>query len=103
MELKQKATIKEIWFGSHLHLQCIKIDHGLRLWWVNSFNPNTYMLEVYNTSIKLFPIDIELIKWLRARGLKIDMNKYVSNKNDLCEKYSDKKRAIVINDVRKSN
>ena len=28
---------------------------------------------------------------LRARGLKIDMNKDVSNKNDLCKKYCDKK------------
>ena len=28
---------------------------------------------------------------LRAKGLKIDIKKYVSNKNDLCKKYCDKK------------
>ena len=41
---------------------------------------------------------------LRARGLKIDMNKDVSNKNDLCKKNSViKKKAIAFSDVRKSN
>ena len=38
------------------------------------------------------PFDVEFIMGLRAKGLKIDMNKDVSNKNDLCKKkYCDKK------------
>ena len=49
------------------------------------------MLELYNTCIKLSSIDVEFIMGLRARGLKIDMNKDVSNKNDLCKKYCHKK------------
>ena len=49
------------------------------------------MLELYNTCIKLSSIDVEFIIGLRARGLKIDMNKDVSNKNDLCKKYCHKK------------
>ena len=62
------------------------------------------MLEVYNTCIKLSLIDAEFIMGLRARGLKINMNKDVINKNDLCKKkFCDKKRAITISDVRKSN
>ena len=64
---------------------------------------NTYMLELCTTCIKLSSIDVELIMGLRARWLKIDMNKDVSNKNDLCKKYCDKKRVIVISHVRKSN
>ena len=49
------------------------------------------MLELYNTCIKLSSIDVELIMGLRARGLKIDMNKDVRNKNDLSKNYCDKK------------
>ena len=49
------------------------------------------MLEVYNTCIKLSSFDVEFIMGLRARGLKIGMNKYVSHNNDLCKKYCDKK------------
>ena len=49
------------------------------------------MLEVYNTCIELSPIDVEFIMGLRARGLKIDMNKDVINNNNLCKKYYDKK------------
>ena len=39
------------------------------------------------------PIDVEFIMGLKARALKIDINKDVSNKNDLCKKniYFDKK------------
>ena len=44
------------------------------------------MLEVYNTCIKLSLIDAEFIMGLRARGLKIGMNKDVSHKNDLYRK-----------------
>ena len=49
------------------------------------------MLELYNTCIKLSSIDVEFIMGLKAKGLKIDMNKDVSHKNDLCKKYCDKK------------
>ena len=49
------------------------------------------MLEVYNTCIKLSPIDVEFIMRLRARGLKIDMNKDVINNNNLCKNYYDNK------------
>ena len=91
LELKQKTAIEEIGFGSLLQFRYRKIDHGLCLWLINSFNPNTCMLELYNTCIKLSSIDVEFIIGLRARGLKIDMNKDVSNKNDLCKKYCDKK------------
>ena len=49
------------------------------------------MLELYNTCIKLSSIDVEFIIGLRARGLKIGMNKDVSHRNDLCKKYCDKK------------
>ncbi|XP_059598878.1 uncharacterized protein LOC109121391 isoform X2 [Vitis vinifera] len=91
LEPKQKAAIEEIGFGSLLQLRCRKIDHGLCLWLINSFNPNTYMLQLYNTCIKLSPIDVEFIMGLRARGLKIGMNKDVGHKNDLCKKYCDKK------------
>ena len=86
LEPKQKAVIEEIGFGSLLQLRCRKIDHGLCLWLINSFNLNTYMLELYNTWIKLSSTDVEFVMGLRARGLKIDMNKDVSNKNDLCKK-----------------
>ena len=78
--------IEEMGFGSLLQLRCRKIDHELCLWLINSFNPNTYMLELYNTCIKLSYIDVEFIMGLRARGLKIDMNKDVNHKNDLCKK-----------------
>ena len=61
------------------------------------------MLEVYNTCIKLSPFDVEFIMGLRAKGLKIDMNKDVSNKNDLCKKNIVIKRVIAISDVKKSN
>ena len=44
------------------------------------------MLELYNTCIQLSSIDVEFIIRLRTRWLKIDMNKDVSNKNDLCKK-----------------
>ena len=91
LEPKQKVVIEEIGFGSLLQLRCRKIDHGLCFWLINSFNPNTYMLELYNTCIQLSSIDVEFIKRLRTRWLKIDMNKDVSNKNDLCKKYCDKK------------
>ena len=91
LEPKQKAPIEEKRFGSLLQLRCRKIDHGLCFWLINSFNPNTYMLELYNTCIKLSSIDVEFIMGLRARGLKIDINKDVSDKNDLCKKYCDKK------------
>ena len=86
LEPKQKAAIGEIGFGSLLQLRCRKIDHGLCLCLINNFNPNTYMLELYNTCIKLSSIDVEFIMGLRARGLRIDMNKDVSHKNDLCIK-----------------
>ena len=86
LEPKQRAIIEEIGFGSLLQLRCRKIDHGLCLWLINSFNPNTYMLELYNTCIKLSSTDVEFIVGLRARGLKIGMNKDVSHKNDLCKK-----------------
>ena len=49
LEPKQRAVIEEIRFGSLLQLRCRKIDHGLCLWLINSFNLNTYMLELYNT------------------------------------------------------
>ena len=49
------------------------------------------MLQLYNTCIKLSPIDVEFIMGLRARGFKIGMNKDVGHKNDLCKKYCDKK------------
>ena len=61
------------------------------------------MLKVYNTCIKLSPIDVKFIIGLKAKGLKIDMNKYISNKNDLCNKYYNKKMIVVINYIRKSN
>eukprot|EP00261_Vitis_vinifera_P032593 XP_019073836.1 PREDICTED: uncharacterized protein LOC104878272 [Vitis vinifera] len=48
------------------------------------------MLELYNTCIKLSSVDVEFIMGLRARGLKIGMNKDVSHNNDLCKKYCDK-------------
>ena len=86
LEPKQKVVIEEIGFGSLLQLRCRKIDHRLYLWLINSFNPNTYMLELYNTCIQLSSIDVEFIIRLRTRWLKIDMNKDVSNKNDLCKK-----------------
>ena len=86
LEPKQNTAIQEIGFGSLLQLQCRKIDHELCFWLINSFNLNTYMLEVYNTCIKLSSIDVEFIMGLRAKGLKIDINKDVSNKNDLCKK-----------------
>ena len=91
LESKKKATREEIGFGSFLQLWCRKIDNGLCLWLINSFNSNTYMLELYNTCIKLSSIDVEFIMGLKAKGLKIDMNKDVSHKNDLCKKYCDKK------------
>ena len=84
LEPKQKATIEEIRFGNLLQLRCRKIAHGLCLWLINSFNPNTYMLELYNTCIQLSSIDVEFIIRLRTRWLKIDMNKDISQKNDLC-------------------
>ena len=74
-----------------MQFRCGKIDHGLCLWFLNSFNSKTYILEVYNTCIKLFSINVEFIMGLRAKGLKIDIKKYVRNKNDLCKKYCDKK------------
>ena len=49
LELKQKTAIEEIGFGSLLQFRYRKIDHGLCLWLINSFNPNTYMLQLYNT------------------------------------------------------
>ena len=49
------------------------------------------MLELYNNYLKLSSIDVEFIMGLRARGLKIGMNKDVSHANDLCKKYCDKK------------
>ena len=49
------------------------------------------MLELNNTCIKLSSIDVEFIMGLRARGLKIGMNKDVSHRNNLCKKYCDKK------------
>ena len=49
------------------------------------------MFEVYNTCIELSPIDVEFIMGLRARGLKIDMNKGVINNNNLCKNYYDNK------------
>ena len=91
LQPKQKTTIKEVGFGNLLQIQCRKIDHGLCLWLINSFNQNIHMLELYNTCIKLFSIDVEFIMGLRTRGLKIDVNKDVSNKNYLCKKYCDKK------------
>ena len=91
LEPKQNTAIQKIGFGSLLQLQCRKIDHELCLWLINSFNPNTYMLELYNTCIKLSSVDVEFIMGLRARGLKIGMNKDVSHNNDLCKKYCDKK------------
>ena len=45
LEPKQNTAIQEIGFGSLLQLQCRKIDHGLCLWLINSFNLNTYMLD----------------------------------------------------------
>ena len=45
LEPKQNTAIQKIGFGSLLQLQCRKIDHGLCLWLINSFNLNTYMLD----------------------------------------------------------
>lgn len=103
LQPKQKVAIEEIGFSSLLQLRCIKINHGLCLSLVNSFNLYSYTLEVYNTCIKLSPIDVKFIIGLKAKGLKIDMNKNISNKKYLCNKYCDKKMAIVINYIRKSN
>ena len=76
LEPKQKTTIKEVGFGNLLQIQCRKIDHGLCLWLIDSFNLNTYMLELYNTCIKLSSIDVEFIMGLRVK------------------KYCDKKRRL---------
>ena len=57
------------------------------------------MLKVYNTCIKLSPIDVKFLIGLKAKGLKTD----ISNKNDLCNKYYNKKMIVVINYIRKSN
>ena len=35
-------------------------------------------------------MDVEFILGLKAKGLRIDMNKNINNKNDLCDKYCDK-------------
>ena len=67
LEPKQKTTIKEVGFGNLLQIQCRKIDHGLCLWLIDSFNLNTYMLELYNTCIKLSSIDVEFIMGLRVK------------------------------------
>lgn len=40
------------------------------------------------------PIDVEFIMELKARELKIDVNKYISNKNDLFNKYCDKNELL---------
>lgn len=40
------------------------------------------------------PIDVEFIMELKARELKIDINKYISNKNDLFNKYCDKNELL---------
>ena len=90
----KKTLIEEIGFGSLLQLQCTKIDHGLCLWLVNSFNLYSCTLKVYKTCIKLSPIDVEFIMELKARELKIDINKYISNKNDLFNKYCDKNELL---------
>ena len=51
-----------------------------------------YMLGVYNISILLSPMDVEFILHLKAKGLKIDMNKYISNRTNLYNKYCNKKK-----------
>ena len=65
------------------------------------------MLKLYNTYVKLSSIDVEFTMGLRARGLKINMNKDVINKNDLCKKkYYDQKGQLPLvmldNQIRKN-
>ena len=50
LELKQKTAIEEIGFGSLLQLRCRKIDHGLCLWLINSFNPNCCASENFDAN-----------------------------------------------------
>ena len=91
LQPKQKVAIEEIGFDSLLQLRCTKIDHGLCFWLVNNLNPYSYTLEVYNTYIKFLEMDVEFILGLKEKGLIIDMNTNISNENDLCGKYYDKK------------
>ena len=71
-----KSEIEKIGFGSLSQFRCNKIDHNLYLCLVNNFNSYSYTLKVHNTCIKLSPIDVKFIIGLKAKGLKIDMNKY---------------------------
>ena len=40
------------------------------------------MLEVHNTSVKLSPMDVEFILYLKVKGLRIDMKKEISRSFD---------------------
>ena len=44
------------------------------------------MLGVYNISIKESPMDVEFILYLKTKELKIDLNKYISNRTNLYNK-----------------
>ena len=46
---------------------------------------------MHNTSIKLSPMDVELILGLKAKGVEVDIERCTSKQNDLYNMYCDGK------------
>ena len=72
-------------------MQCTKFDHSLCHWLVENFDTLSCTLSVHNTSIKLSPIDIELILGLKAKEVKVDIDSCTSKWIDLFNMYCDGK------------
>lgn len=54
------------------------------------------MLEVHDTPIKLSLMDVKFILSMKAKGLRVNLNKETSNMNYLYNKYYDKKGRLSI-------
>ena len=91
LQPNQKTTIQEIGFGGILRLWCTKFDHSLCLWLVENFGTLSCTLSVDNTSIKLSPIDVELILGLKAKEVEVDIDSCTSKRIDLYNMYCDGK------------
>lgn len=91
LQPNQKAAIQEIGFGGILGLRCTKLDHSLCHWLVENFDTLSCTLSVHNTSIKLSPMDVELILGLKAKGVEVDIERCTSKWNDLYNMYCDGK------------
>ena len=89
LQPNQKVTIQEIGFGGILGLWCTKLDNSL----CHSLVENTLLctLSVHNTSIKLSPMDVELILGLKAKGVEVDIERCTNKQIDLYNMYCDGK------------